>query len=74
MGLLKLIKRKTYKYRRDLIKSSLSFYHWRDKFPYFIGVKKALPEEMPHFIIAGLPKCGTVWLVEALEQYPQFNL
>lgn len=28
---------------------------------------------MPNFIIAGLPKCGTVWLVDALKEYKSFN-
>jgi hypothetical protein len=55
------------------MKGALSLYNWRDKFPYFMGVKKAKKDEMPDFIIAGLPKCGTVWLVEALKEYSQFN-
>lgn len=73
MSFLKLIKQKTYKHRRDAMKGALSLYNWRDKFPYLIGLKKAKKGEMPDFIIAGLPKCGTVWLVEALKEYSQFN-
>ena len=73
MRFINLIKQNTYRWRRNLLKDLLSIFYWRDKIIYFIRFKKALPEEMPWFIIAGLPKCGTVWLVEALKKYPQFN-
>lgn len=71
--IINYIKMKTYKHRRKLKKNILSLYHWSDKYVYFLGLKKITPNEMPNFIIAGLPKCGTVWLVDALKEYKSFN-
>ncbi len=73
MNFIRRLGKSTYKYRRGAVKTTLSFYHWRDKIPYLLGLKKALPQEMPDFVIAGLPKCGTVWLVDVLKQHSRFN-
>lgn len=54
-------------------KNILSLFHWSDKYAYYLRLKKTTPAEMPNFIIAGLPKCGTVWLVDALKEYRSFN-
>src|SRR5690606_18762263 len=37
------------------------------------GFKETVPGSMPDFIIAGLPKCGTWWLVHALNTDPHFE-
>lgn len=69
---MKKIRLNLYRFKRKLIKSFKSVYYWRDKVPYFLGIKKAVKGSMPDFIIAGLPKCGTSWLVEALNSNHNF--
>jgi len=64
---MRKLKKAQYVFRRNITKSIKSVYYWRDKFPYYLGFKKAEPESMPDFIIAGLPKCGTWWLVHLLN-------
>lgn len=41
-----------------------------ERLSYRIGVR-SIPEDVrPHLVIAGLPKCGTVWLVTQLRSMP----
>lgn len=46
--------------------------NWLDKWPYFLGLKRQ-NIHMPDFIIAGIPKCGTVWLADTLKQHPEIH-
>lgn len=66
---MKILRLDFYQLKRRIIKS----YYWRDKIPYLLGLKKAESGSMPDFIIAGLPKCGTVWLVKALQSDSNFE-
>src|SRR5690554_5713030 len=70
---MKNIRRKLYRFKRNMINNGNSLYSWRDKLSYFLGIKKASRKEMPDFIIAGLPKCGTVWMVRVLRSDKQFQ-
>src|SRR5690606_994054 len=67
------LKVKQYRLRRKIINGVHDFLSWRDKIPYFLNLKKANRRDMPDFIIAGLPKCGTVWMVRVLRSDSQFQ-
>lgn len=66
-------KKGTYPFRRKFTKNMLALWYWRDKWPYYLGLKKCPPNGMPDFIIAGLPKCGTVWMVRVLRSDNQLQ-
>lgn len=72
MGTFQKLKLEQYRLRRKVIKKIHSIINWRDKIPYFFNIRKASREDMPDFIIAGLPKCGTVWMVRVLRSDKQF--
>lgn len=67
------IRRKLYRLKRRVILSIISLRSWPDKLPYYLGLKKADSGSMPDFLIAGLPKCGTWWLVHALKENQHFE-
>lgn len=69
----KLVKTMFYKKRRKFYNGIREFISWYDKWPYLLGFKRAPENSMPNFIIAGLPKCGTYWLVDALKKDPKFK-
>ena len=61
-----------YKERKQLLNFIISPIIWKDKILYLTGHNEK-NISMPDFIIAGLPKCGTVWLVDTLRQHPMMN-
>ena len=61
-----------YKTRRNLIKQFYSLFHWFDKIPYLFNMGKD-KIYMPDLLIVGLPKCGTVWLVETIKQHDNIH-
>ena len=61
-----------YKERKQLFKYIKSLINWQDKLLYLSGYSRK-NISMPDFIIAGLPKCGTVWLVDTLKQHSKIN-
>ena len=67
------VRTKLYRLKRRSVRSLTSLRSWSDKLPYYLGFKKAEPGSLPDFIIAGLPKCGTRWLVHALKTNPHFE-
>lgn len=67
------IRHDLYRFKRKMIRGTNSLYSWRDKLPYYLGFKKVTRKDMPDFIIAGLPKCATVWMVRVLRSDNQFQ-
>ena len=61
-----------YKQRKQTLKYVKSLISWKDKLLYLLGYNKK-NISMPDFIIAGLPKCGTIWLVNLLRQHPNLS-